>query len=829
MNTWSLALKALQRDWRSGEVRLLGLALIIAVASVTAVTFFTERVKIAIEIQSSTLLAADLAVESGNPLPEQLTQTAHELHLATAQTLSFRSVVALGERLQLTEVKAVDSAYPLRGRLKIADRPFASPRDTRETPSPGTVWAESHLLQVLHLHVGDTLSLGRARLAIAKVLAFEPDRGGDMFNIAPRVLMNLEDIPATGLVLPGSRVKYRLLLAGEWEAIHAFQEWAEGRLLPNQNLMTVKEGRREIQDAIERAEQFLGLAALTSVLLAGVAIATAARRYTARHLDHAAILRCFGADQGLILRIFALEMLVFGAVMSLVGCLIGYIAQQGLAGPLSGLTVGRLPPPSLWPLVIGLLVGLITLLGFALPPLLTLKDVPPARVLRRDLGPAPPSALLVYTTALMAVALLVPWQTGQLRLTFYVLGGSLVTVLLLAAGAWSLVKGLGRLRSRVGVAWRYGLANLARRAQGSIVETVALGLGIMAMLVLSLVRADLVAEWKDKLPPEAPNHFLINIQPAEVEAMKGFFMERGFKDPAFFPMVRGRLTAINDKPVRLDEYSDPRARQLAEREFNLSWAIEPQVGNQIVEGWWWAPDTADKHQFSVETDIAETLDIHLGDTLTYQVIDQTIAAKVTNLREVDWDSFNVNFFVVAPPGLLGSYPATYVTGFYLQNEQKALLAELVRRFPSVTVVDVAALMDHVRGIMDRVAVAAEYMFFFTIAAGVLVLVAGLQATHDERRQDSAVLRTLGASHRKVVKGLMAEFLALGLVAGCLAALAAMGVGYILAEYAFHIDFRFNPWLLPVGFLTGGLGVSLVGLLSTRSVLSTPPIHTLRRI
>ncbi|MBS1225124.1 MAG: hypothetical protein H6R24_1802, partial [Proteobacteria bacterium] len=717
LNLIRMALRALRRDWQSGELRVLAVALLIAVASVAAVGFFTDRIQLAMERKASELLGADLVVAAPNPLQPALAEEARQRGLQTAETLGFRSVVLAGETTQLTEVKAVGPGYPLRGTLQISDAPFAPPRLATTIPEPGQVWLDERLSQTLNLHVGGALDLGVRGFRVSQVLAYEPDRAGDLFSIAPRLLMNLADVPSTQLVQPGSRVEYRLLLAGEPAALAEFKTWAQPRLQTGEKLQGVRDARAELRLALERAQRFLNLAALVSVILAGVGVAIAARRFAARHWDSVAVLRCVGATQTLVIRLFVLELLMLAALAGAAGLLVGYLAQYGLSGLLGSLVSStELPPPSWRPLLPALATGFVTLLGFGLPPLLRLREVPPLRVLRRDLGPVNPRLLALYGPAVLATLALLVWQAGEWRLALYVCAGVAGTIIVLALAAWGLVKSLNLLRGRVGVAWRFGLANIARRGPGSAVQVVALGLGLMALLMLTLVRTDLLTSWRASLPADAPNHFLINIQPGEVDGLRAFLSERDLNGAELFPMVRGRLTAINGRAVGPDDYDNPRAKRLVEREFNLSWADRLQEDNRILAGRWWNAGERGQGIASVEVGLAKDLGIALNDTLRFQIAGQMLEAKVTSLRSVEWDSFRANFFVVFPSGILDSYPATWITSFHLPAGQKALLAELVRQYPSVTVLDVEALMGKVREIMDRVIAAVEYVFLFTLAA-----------------------------------------------------------------------------------------------------------------
>lgn len=829
MNLFSASWRNLRRDARAGELRILAAALVIAVASVTSVGFFTDRTQQALRLQASELLAADLVVLSSAGVDAAWLNEARARGLSSARGVTFPSVVRRADRPQLAEIKAVESGYPLRGELRIADSLFGAEHATRAIPAPGTLWGDARLMQALSLRVGDELAVGEARLRVAAVLVYEPDRGGDLFSLAPRVLLNYADLANTGLIRPGSRVTHRLWLTGDAAAVEGFRAWLTPRLKAGERVLDIREGRPELRAALDRAGQFLGLTALVSVLLAGVAVATAARRYSARHLDSAAMLRCLGASQATVVTLFLLEMLWLGVLASLAGGALGYVAQVGLAQLLSGLVAATLPPPSVWPLVSGLTVGVVTLLGFALAPMLRLKDVPPLRVLRRDLGALPPRGVLPYMAATLALGALMWWQAGDTRLALYVVGGTLGGLLVMSGVAYALVRSLAVLRRRVGVAWRYGLANIARRAQGSVVQVVAFGLGIMVLLLLGLVRTDLLHSWQNSLPSDAPNQFAINIQPDELEPMRAFFAERGRPAPTLYPIVRGRLTTINGRPADPDAFDHPRAKRLLEHEFNLSWASALAADNRIVAGRWWTPDEPAGARVSIEKGLAETLRLKVGDELGFSIAGNELRATVMSLRSVEWDSFRPNFFVLAPPGLLEDHPATYMTSFYLSKDDQPLLGALVQRFPSVTLLDVDALMTQVRRIVDRVVLAVEYVFLFSLLAGLVVLYAAIQSTQDERLYESAMLRTLGAHRRQVQAGLIAEFVTLGLLAGLLASLTASVLGYVLAEQVLHIAYRFNPWLWVAGILGGALGIGLAGTLATRFVLVHPPWRVLREI
>ena len=824
MRLLRLSLTQLRRDWRAGELRLLGLAVVVAVASLTSVDFFTDRVNRAMEIQATELLAADLVVSSAEPFGQEIIGQAEDLGLDTALTVSFRSVVLFDGKLELAEVKAVQSGYPLRGSLKISDGLFEEERASAAIPRPGAVWPDARLYQSLDFAVGDEVNLGASSLRAAKVLTYEPDRGGDLFNIAPRLLMNLADLEATGLIRPGSRATYRLLAAGSGEAVDAFRALVDE--YEEYDIRGIRDARPELRTALDRAEQFLGLAVLVSIALAGLAIALSAQRYAVRHYDACAIMRCFGAGPDTIVKIYFIQLAVFALLCSGIGCALGYLGQSGLAALLRGLVARPAPEASFAPVFTGVSAGVLTVLGFAMPQILRLKNVTPQRVLRRDLVPPPPGSLGIYAAALACLLLLAPWQRGNAELVLYGFAGLALTGALSFLATRLAIRWLNGLRSRVGVAARFGLANIVRRAGLSTAQVLAISVGVMALTLLVLVRTDLLANWSKRLPPDTPNYFLINIQPDEVGAVSAFIGERAGSAPRAYPMIRARLVAINGRTVNADDYTDERAQQFARRTFNLSVAESLQEDNRLIAGEWWERGAGNR--FSFEEEFAQTLEIALGDRLEFRIAGKPVTGTVASTRWVDWDTFNVNFFVIANPGALDAYPATFITSFHLPPEHRPLLIELVKTWPSITVFDVDSILEQVRSIMAQVVKAVEFVSAFTLLAGVIVLLAALQATHDERRYESALLTTLGAGRADVLAGLLAEFAFIGLVSGTIAAFTATVAEILLAEYVFRMDVLVNPWVWLITPLSCTLIVVLGGLAGTRKVLSTPPVVALRQ-
>ncbi len=825
----------LGRDWRAGELRVLAFALVIAVGGMTTVGFFADRVEAALARQGNQLLGADLIILSDHPLSQEYEEEAKQRGLATSTALKFPSMTARGDESLLTEIKAVTAGYPLRGDLSISEdfgdvSPEARAAHPAGTiPAPGTAWVDEKLMVRLSLNRGDLIEVGMLNLVVTALITQEPDYSIGFLNLRPRVLINDVDLSATGLIQEGSRVGYRLMVAGDASEVERFREWAQSRLMLGERIEGIRDARPEIKSALERAEKFLSLTALASVVLAAAAAALAVRRFTQRHLDGCAIMRCLGASQAEMLRLYLYHFLVLGLVASGLGCLLGFFAQGVLAYWLSGMVDAELPWPSIWPAVHGLLTGMVLLLGFALPPLLNLRSVPALRVLRRDIGPPNPYSLTGYALGVAVLSLLFLWKAGDVRLGASVIGGFIAAIGLFGLFGFLLVKMLADMRSQTGGAWRYGLASIRRRATASVLQSVALGLGMMALLALTLIRDDLLRDWRTSLPPDAPNHFLVNIQPDQLQPMAEFFSERKMPSPTIFPMVRGRLTAINGTPIASADFTDTRAKRLVEREFNLSWADELQSDNQIVKGRWWRRDHKGEPVLSMEEDIAKTVGIHLGDMLTYDVAGSTFSAKVTSLRKVNWDSFRVNFFVVTPPGVLDSYPASYITSFYLPPERMEVTNQLVKHFPNLLVLDVATIIAQVQKMIEQVTRAVEFVFLFTLLAGLAVLYAAIASTQDERIHEAAIFRTLGANRRQLARAWAAEFAILGGLAGLFAAAGASALGYVIGEYTLNLAYTFNPWIWIIGLIAGTIGVTAAGLLGTRSALSTPPLMTLRKV
>ncbi len=824
-----LALRMLARDWRSGELRVLAAALVVAVASITSVSFFADRVSRALVRDAHQLLGADLVLVSDHPWKAAIGEEIARRGLQRAEAVNFISMARGGNGNQLAGVKAVTRNYPLRGRLRIANAPNAPDAPAQAGPQRGTVWLEERLVSALGVPVGERLKLGNAEFEVAAVLTLEPERGANFFNIAPRLMMHADDVPATGLVQTGSRVWFYLYAAGEPAAVASFQAWVNDRLERGQRAEDLESGRPEVRASIDRAQRFLGLTALLAAILAGVAIALATRRFVERHLDSCAVMRCMGATQGRLLALYGSEFLVLGAVSSALGCALGYVAQGAIAAALGELLSAALPAASPLPALQGFLVGLVLLLGFALPPLVQLKNVPAVRVIRREAGAPKRGTLAIYAAGLAALSGLLVWQAGDLRLGLYVIGGFAVAVLVFAAVAYGALRAVSasavarRLGAR-STALRYGLANLRRHARGNAVQVASLALGLTAVLLMTFTRNDLVDAWRRSAPPDAPNRFLIGVQPDQLAAVRGFLAGRGMAEAELHPMVRGRLAAVNGKPVSEADFSDERAKRLVEREFNLSYAEALPGHNQISAGRWFEPGAK---EMSVEEGIAGRLGWKLGDELTFSIGADRFTARISSLRKLRWDSMKINFFVIVPPALLEGFPASFVSAFRVAPGNEGALDEMTRHFPNLTLVDVSAALRQAQGVIDQVISAVQFVFLFALGAGLLVLYSALVATEDERRREAAVMRVYGASRAQVMGSQRVEFLAMGLVAGILATLGAAVIGQLLARRVFELDLPPSAGLWLAGPLAGVILLSFNAWLSARKVLTASPALTLR--
>lgn len=819
--------RLLGRELRSGELRLLFAALVVAVAAVTAVGFFGDRVRQGLQHEAQQMMGGDLLVTSDHPLPESYREEARRHRLRIAETLVFPSMVMAGGQAQLADIKAVSGSYPLRGSLGRILHGEETSRETGRGPEAGTVWLDERLASALGVRAGETLGVGGAMLPVAAILTREPDRGVNFFSLAPRLMMHLEDIGATGLIQFGARIRYTLMLAGDERDVAAYRKWLDRQLARGERVEDAGNARPEIRSILDRSERFLGLATLLTVILSAVAVALAARRYMQRHLDACAVMRCLGMTQARLLGLHATLFLWLSLLAGLLGCALGFAAHFMLIKWLRDVLAIDLPFAGWLPLAAGFGVSAVLLFGFAFPPLLQLARVPTLRVLRRELGAPQASLLGGYLFGLLLLAGLIVWVAGNLRLGLLAVAGFAGALAAFWAIARLLIAVVSRGRGGAGFGWRQGLASLSRHAPSAAIQVVALSIGLMAMLLLTVIRGDLLATWQGSMPADAPNRFIINIQPEQREALASELRKQGI-EADLLPMVRARLVRIGGQTVSPASYpEDERAQRLIEREFNLSWRSDLPDGNRVVAGRWFGSDESGQALASVEEGLAKTLGIRMGDELAFVVAGVEKTLRVSSLRKLSWDSMRVNFFVLAPPGVIEDAPASYITSFHLSSEGAAAMADLVKRFPNLTLIDVDAVVRQLQSVIGQVARAIQFVFVFALLAGGIVLYSAMLTAFDERRYELAVMRALGAQRQQLVQAMRVELAIVGGLAGLFAAAGAMVLGAIVSQQAFQLELTPNLWLPFLSAAGGAVLTVVIGWQGFRRLLRAPPLLALR--
>ena len=836
VSAWTLGWRNLWRDLRSGELRLLMVAVTLAVAAITAVGFFSDRLQAGLQRDARQLLGGDAVVVSDSPPAAVWAEQARALGLQSTLTLTFatmgRASDAQGGATRLVGLKAVRAGYPLRGQLRLArDARDRLSEPTSDVPARGEVWVDPPLLEALALHTGDTLLLGEARFRIARLIALEPDRGVNFMSFAPRVMMNADDLPATGLVQPASRITWRLALAGPDAAVQRYLAWADQAKqgVRGLRLESLDSGRPEMRATLDRADKFLNLVALLAALLAAVAVALAARGFAARHLDDCAMLRVLGLPQRRIAGAYTVEFLLAGLAASVAGALLGYAVHHVFVAMLAHLMEATLPAPGAWPALLGLGIGLTLLAAFGLPPVLQLAQVPPLRVIRRDVGALKPASLAVLALGVAGFAALLLAVSSDWKLGLIAVGGFAAAALLFALLSWGAVKLLRRLvNEQTAPRWLVlATRQMAARPAYAVVQVSSLAVGLLALALLVLLRTDLIASWRAATPPDAPNRFVINIMPDQGQAFRAALMAGGVGRFDWYPMFRGRLVAVNGKDVSPSDYQDERAQRLVEREFNLSHDLAKPSYNDIVTGRWTAgePDA-----ISVEQGLADTLGLKLGDRLRFDIAGAlSVEARITSLRKVDWASMHVNFFVMFPLAEIpDDWPVTYIAAFRAPDKA-GFDNVLVRQFPNITSVDMDQSIAQMQRVLDQVIGAVQFLFGFTLAAGLIVLLAAVGATREERAREFAIMRAVGAGSRLLASVQRAELAGVGLLAGVLASVVAMAVGWALARYVFDFNWTASPLVPLAGGVAGAALALAAGWWSLREVLNRPVAETLRRV
>lgn len=825
------AWRSLWRDARAGELRLLLVAVCLGVAALSSVAFLANRLNAGLQRDAAQLLGGDAVVVSDQPAPDAFVQQARDAGLQVVSTLNFptmaRATQDKGGQSRLVALKAVNPGYPLRGRLQVLQNEQAV--DTRDIPAQGEVWVEAPLLEALALQLGDELLLGDGRLRVSRVLWAEPDRGAGFMNFAPRVMLNEQDLASTRLVQPASRITWRLAVVGPAAAVKAYTQWAEAQSkLPEVRgvrIETLEAGRPEMRQTLDRAGKFLRLVALLAALLSAVAVALAARAFANRHLDDCAMLRVLGQSQRNIAWTYTLEFLAVGIVASLSGLCLGFGLHLVFVQLLAGLVETALPLPGWAPWGQGLGIGLTLMVAFGLPPVLQLASVPALRVIRRDVGRMQVASLSVLGLGLMGFAALLVSVSQDWWLGLMVVGGFAAALLLFAGMGWLAVMALRKaLNEETAPIWlAMATRQLAARPGFAMVQVSALSVGLLALMLLVLLRTDLVSSWRQATPANAPDRFVINVQPEQSEDFQKTLRDAGIAQFDWYPMIRGRLVAINGETITPERFQDERAQRLVDREFNLSHSAQPPSHNAVVAGQW-TPEEA--QGLSIEEGIAKTLRLRLGDVLRFDMAGITHEARITSVRRVDWTSMRANFFVMYPLSRMPEVPMTYIAA-YRAPKVKGFDNDLLQRFPNVTNVDMASSLNQVQRVLGQVIQAVEFLFLFTLAAGLVVLFAAVTATREERARDYAILRALGATQQLLARVQRAELMGVGALAGGLAASVALGLGWGLARFVFEFRWTGSLWAPVLGMLAGALLAWAAGWWGLRDVLRRPVVQTLR--
>ncbi len=829
MSRFNLALRLLWRDSRSGELTILILALIIAVTSSTAIALFSDRLQRTMVNQAAEFLAADLVIDCSTLVAEDWLNKATQFGLLQAQTVDFSSVLIEHDELLLAGIKAVSDHYPLRGILKATTaEDYTSEAILHAGPEKGTAWVEKRILSALKLKIGDSLTVGEKPLTITHILTYEPDKKGNFYSFSPRVMINQADLAATNIIQPGSHVHYFFQFSGDPQAVLDFKQWLKPQLNPSQHLVDIHEDRPELGTALQRAERYLGLSSILVILISGVAIAMATRRYTERHFNATALLRCLGCKQQEILWLYSSQFVVLGALASALGCVLGWFAQEVLFQLLKELLPPQLVSPGFGAVFFGFTIGIVVLLAFAMPPLLRLKQVSPLRVLRRDLEPLPASAWLVYSLSIGVIGLLIWRYTMDIKMTATILGAGLGVLLVLWLLTYGLLKLIQNWLPSMSLTWRFSFQGLLRNSSTTISQILAFGLTLAAMTLSFTVRTDLIDNWQQQLPDNAPNHFALNIFPEQQAAYKSDLQQNAIKGSQFYPVVRGRLVEINHLPVQQFVSKDSQGENATHRELSLTWTKELPEENKIVAGNWWSNEQL-ADQVSIEKKLADSLKIKLGDLLTFTIGSQQVNATVSSIRELRWDTMKPNFYMIFSPGSLDAYPSTYITSFYLPETQKDLLNSLVKKYPSTTILEVDLILKQVKTLLMQLTQAINYLLYFALMAGFTVLFAAVYATLDNRIYEGALMRTFGANRSFLRRTQLLEFGMLGFISGVFAVIISEATTYILYTQWMAIEYQFNTGIVISIPLIGAFFVGSAGFMGVRQVLNKPPLRVLREL
>lgn len=833
-----LAQSLLRREARSGQLTLISVSLVLAVTVATIISVFSARMEAGMLDRSSDLLGADLRVRSSQALPPDYRQYAQSLGLKTSRTLEFPSVVIVNDEMSLAAVKAVDHHYPLKGQVTTTLDAFTQGQVVDSGPPSGEVWLESRLLALLNAKVGEHLELGRSQFKISAIITQESDRGGNFYSLSPRLMMNMNDVEKAGIIQTGSRVTWRLLVADlinknsqshNDSLLTSYRQWLTPQLSVNQSLESLSDNNQALASALDKARQYLSLAAILAILLSGIAIAMAARNYAEHHYDTSALLRTLGASRHQVLMLYISQLLLLGVITTLIGLGVGTIVQEQLSGLLGVLFANDLPdaPWTAW--AIASVTAPVTLLGFALPHLMQLSKVSPLRILRRELEPMGLGIGAIYSLAIVCILALCVWFTRDLKMSITLILGGALAIIILSIALRGLLKLCDKLvpSAKFSLYIRFAWRHIMRNTQSTSTQILAFAMILMVMIVISVVRNDLLADWQRGLPDNAPNFFAMNIQSYEAEPYKQALAHAGFDIKPLFPMVPGRLSHINSLNVHEDKTlkEDP----ALQRDLALTWSEQLPDGNKILEGSWLqdAENSLNDAQVSIESRLAKRLGIKLNDLLTFDVAGSRFDVRVSSIRSVDWGTLSPNFYMILSKETLANLPVNYLTSFHVSTGHEVQLTKLIRDFPTITLLDMSMVFDQIQNLLKQVSLAIEYLLSLVLIGGLLVLMAALHTSIDERILQGAILRTLGANRKQLRLNQWSEFALLGLIAGIMALLGAEALSYALYTQLLDLDYQVQWHLWAWLPLSAALLIMALGALATRKVAHQSPVTVLR--
>lgn len=822
-----LALKLIWRDWRSGELSILVFALLIAVTASTAISMLGSRLNQTMTQQAAEFLGADMAVSSHQPPAPNWGDNAKKLGLEVGETIEFPSVLVEHNELLLVSVKAVSEGYPLRGALMTTDHLGGETEESHHGPEPGEAWVEPQVLAALKVLPGQMITIGEKSLHIGRLILREPDRRGDVYSLSPRVLINRMDVAASNVIQPGSNVHYYSLFKGPLPALKAFKRWLRPHLQAGQQIADILDDRPELGKAIQRAERYLGLASIAVVLIAGVSIAMSARRYTARHFDLVAILKCLGARDREILILASLQFLIIGVVVTIMGCFLGWVLQFAIVSLVQDLLPHAMAPPGIQSWLLGGASGLLILIGFALPPVLRLQKLPPLRVLRRDLEPVPSSGWLVYTLATITLTILLWQYTGDWDTTLTVLGTCGLFMAVFGGAGFALLSMGRRLLPHAPLPVRLGLQQLTRHPRTGTTQILAFSITLIAMQIVLLTRTELIGQWKQQIPDDAPNYFALNLFDDDLPHFRQFLRDKNLAASESYPVIRGRLLAVNGQNVSEMMMKDSRLEGAINRELSLTWATTLPPDNRVISGQW--PHEIPGISVSVEEDLANRLGVHTGDQLTFTIGGQTLQAVVGSTRSVHWDSMTPNFYMIFGENTLNGFPHTWLTSFFVADTKKDALPLMVKSFPALTLLDVGKMIDQLREILQQITLAITFILFLAIIAGFSVLFATVRATLDERIHEYTILRTLGAGSRLLRVAQWTEFSALGYLSGLLSVAVSELITWAIYRRLFSAAYHFHTAAWVIVPVVAAMVIGLAGLWQTREVTRVSPLRVLREL